>query len=80
MKWPKASPIYPEYSNQWIVEELNGKPYAWNKRPGDKFYIDTDVEQDLMECIEYWKDKALYDYLRKSLPDEVNKACAPGDA
>jgi len=77
-KWPKASPIYPEYSNQWIIEELSGKPYEWDKRPGDKFYVDEDVKQDLLECIDYWKDKALYDYLRKSLPDEVNKAWDAG--
>lgn len=77
-KWPKASPIYPEYSNEWIVEELNGNPYEWDKRPGDKFYADDDVKKDLLECIEYWKDKTLYESLRKTLPDEINKAWDAG--
>lgn len=77
-KWPKASPIYPEYSNKWIVEEINGKPYYWDKRPGDKFYADEDVKQDILECIEYWNDKDLYTALRKTLPDEINHAWDAG--
>ena len=35
----KGAPIYPEYSAQWILDELDGKPYRWENRPGDKFYI-----------------------------------------
>ncbi|MEG2770236.1 MAG: pyruvate formate lyase family protein, partial [Oscillospiraceae bacterium] len=77
-KWPKASPIYPEYSNQWILDEMDGKPYKWDERPGDKFYADEDVKQDLRDCIEYWKDKALFDSLRKTLPSEINAAWDAG--
>lgn len=77
-KWPKASPIYPEYSNKWIVEELEGKPYKWDERPGDKFYVDEDVKADLLECIDYWKDKALLDAVRASLPEEINNAWDAG--
>ena len=77
-KWPKASPIYPEYSNAWLLEEMDGKPYYWDQRPGDRFYADEDVKQDLRECIEYWKDKALYDSLRKTLPDHINAAWDAG--
>jgi len=77
-KWPKASPIYPEYSNKWIIEEMNGKPFKWEDRPGDKFYVDDDVKADLIECIDYWKDKALEDYLKSSLPQEVLNAWDAG--
>lgn len=77
-KWPKASPIYPEYSNKWIIDEMNGKPFKWEDRPGDKFYVDDDVKADLIECIDYWKDKALEDYLRSSLPREVLDAWDAG--
>ncbi|GHV62225.1 glycyl radical enzyme [Spirochaetia bacterium] len=73
-KWPKASPVYPEYSNKWIIEELDGKPFRWENRPGDKFTVDRDVEEDIRECIKYWEDKALYDYLRASLPQEILNA------
>lgn len=77
-KWPKASPIYPEYSNKWILEELDGKPFKFEDRPGDKFYIDDDVKQDIVECIEYWKDNTTYDYIRKTLPDYINNAWDAG--
>lgn len=77
-KWPKASPIYPEYSNEWILKEMAGTPYRWEERPGDKFYVDEDVKQDLIESIDYWKDKALIDYVRKSLPQEINNAWDAG--
>jgi len=77
-KWPKASPIYPEYSNQWIIDELDGKPFRWEDRPGDKFYVDADVESDLRECIGYWEDKALVNYLRDSLPREILDAWSGG--
>lgn len=77
-KWPKAAPIYPEYSNDWILEEMDGNPYHWEDRPGDKFYVDDDVKEDLKECIEYWKDKALVNYLRSSLSEEILNAWDSG--
>lgn len=77
-KWPKASPIYPEYSNRWIVEEMDGKPFRWEDRPGDKFYVDEDVKADLLECIDYWKDKALMDYVRGALPENILNAWDAG--
>lgn len=77
-KWPKAAPIYPEYSNDWLIEEMNGNPYHWHERPGDKFYVDDDVKEELKECIEYWKDKALVNYLRSSLSEEILNAWDSG--
>ena len=44
-KKPKSSPIYPEYSAQWILDELDGKPFRWEDRPGDKFYITPEDEK-----------------------------------
>ena len=77
-KWPKAAPIFPEYSNSWILEEMNGNPYRWENRPGDKFYVDDDVKEELKECIEYWEDKTLVNYLRSSLSEEILNAWDSG--
>ncbi len=70
-KKAKSAPIYPEYSAQWILEELDGKPYRWEDRPGDKFYIDPEDEKAVRECAEYWNGKTVYDYVRKNLPQEI---------
>lgn len=74
----KSSPVFPEYSAQWILEELDGKPYRWEDRPGDKFYILSEDEKIVRECAEYWNGKTLYDYVRKNLPKEVNDAWDAG--
>lgn len=74
----KSSPVFLEYSAQWILEELDGKPYRWEDRPGDKFYILPEDEKIVRECAEYWNGKTLYDYVRKNLPKEVNDAWDAG--
>lgn len=77
-KWPKASPIYPEYSYEWLVNEFEGNPYKFDERPGDKFFYDEETKQDILECIDYWKGKSLYENFRKTLPLEINQAWDAG--
>lgn len=77
-KWPKASPIYPEYSCEWILEEFEGKPFHFEDRPGDKFYCDDDVKEQIAECIDYWRDKTLVGMLRSSLSSEILDAWDAG--
>lgn len=77
-KWPKAAPIYPEYSTKWIIDELDGKPFRWEDRPGDKFFVDPEVERDIRECVRYWEDKTLVGYLRESLSEEILNAWDSG--
>lgn len=77
-KKAKSSPIYPEYSAQWILDELDGKPYRWEDRPGDKFYIEPEDEKIVRECAEYWNGKTVFDYVRKNLTDEINEAWDAG--
>lgn len=77
-RWPKASPIYPEYSYEWLIEELNGNPYYFDKRPGDKFYYDEKTKEDILSSIDYWENKSLYENLRKTLPQEINAAWDAG--
>lgn len=53
----RAAPIFPEYAVDWIVSELD----EFDKRPGDRFYIDEDKKPELLEICEYWKGKTLKD-------------------
>ena len=65
----KGSPIYPEYSAQWILDELDGKPFRWEDRPGDKFWVKPEDEKVIRECAEYWNGHTVYDFVRKNLTD-----------
>ena len=74
-RWPKSSPIYPEYSTAWLRSELvEGKPFFPDQRPGDRFYFDQKDVDAIMECVDYWEGKSLYESLRLSLPDTINEA------
>lgn len=77
-QWPKSSPIYPEYSYEWLINEFDGNPYYFDQRPGDKFYYDDKTKEDILYCIDYWKGKSLYENFRKNLPEEINAAWNAG--
>lgn len=77
-KWPKSSPIYPEYSVEWLEKEFEGDPYFFDQRPGDRFYYDEATKKDILDAIEYWRGKSLYENFRQLLPEEVNKAWNAG--
>ena len=53
----RAAPIFPEYAVDWIINEID----EFDKRPGDRFYIDEDKKPELLAICEYWKGKTLKD-------------------
>jgi len=75
---PKSSPIYPEYSIEWLKSEFNGKPYHFHERPGDKFFYSDEAKEEILSLLEYWEGKTVYENLRKNLPEEMNAACNAG--
>lgn len=75
---PRSAPVFPEYSVEWIKDELNGNPYHFSERPSDKFECDKKTSNELMEIIDYWQGKTLFKNLKKLLPEEANKAWEMG--
>jgi len=75
---PKSSPIYPEYSIDWLRNEFNGNPYHFHERPGDKFYYNTEVKEQILSLLDYWEGKTVYENLRKNLPKEIDAAWNAG--
>jgi len=71
---PRAAPVFPEYSVEWIENELNGDPYDFEDRPNDVFTYTDQTEETLKEVIEYWKGDTVYKTVRNLLPEEANKA------
>ncbi len=71
---PKASPIYPEYSIEWLEKEFNGEPYYFHERPGDRFYYSEATKNEILELLKYWRGKSLLENFRKNLPEACNTA------
>lgn len=67
----RGAPIFPEYSWDWIVNELDEFP----QRKGDVFLISEEAKKSLLEkVIPYWKGKTLYDRAIQILPSFVVEA------
>jgi len=64
----KAAPIFPEYSIQWVIDELD----EFDKRPGDMFLIDESTKEKLMSIYSYWKGKTHQDNVEKNM-SKMNK-------
>jgi pyruvate formate-lyase/glycerol dehydratase family glycyl radical enzyme len=71
---PKASPIYPEYSVEWLEEEFNGRPYYLYERPGDRFYYKEETKEEILSTLDYWRGKTVFENVRKNIPFECKLA------
>lgn len=65
-----AAPIYPEYSIQWVIDELD----TFAKREGDVFYISDEVKQDLRRIAPYWLGKTHEDEVNRHLSENIRSA------
>lgn len=75
---PKASPVFPEYSIDWIEQEIHGDPYYFDQRPGDRFSISEESQRELLDILKWWKGKSLYETFRRILPAQCNAAWDSG--
>lgn len=66
-----SAPIFPEYSFNWLIEELDDLP----KRTGDRFDVDEDVKQRLKVLQPYWQNKTHQDEVKTNM-SELNKLAA----
>ncbi len=70
----RATPVFPEFYGQFILDELDGKPYRFDQRPGDPFWVSEEDEKVLREVAEWWKGKTVTDYKINLMPEETYKA------
>ena len=69
----RAAPLFPEFYTKFIVDELDGKPYKFDERPGDKFLVSEEAETELREIAHWWQGKTMTDYKYNLYPDEIWK-------
>lgn len=68
---PRAAPIFPEYSIDWIEREID----AFATRPADRYLVSAEVKDELLQAVlPYWKGRTLYDRALATLPDEARLA------
>lgn len=73
----KASPIYPEFSVNWIIDEILNSPFE--ERANDQFYIRNDEERkEIVELCKYWQGKTIEDLVNSRLEDEQIKGSQAG--
>lgn len=58
-----AAPVFPEYSYEWVIEELN----SFDKRSGDYFNITEETKERLRKLRDYWVGKTHQDEVKANL-------------
>jgi formate C-acetyltransferase len=67
---PKACPIYPEFSYEWILRELREFPVR--ERPHNRYEYSDATEAALLGIADYWRGRTLSDaMLARMTPDEM---------
>jgi len=61
----RAAPIFPEYSFDWVIEELD----QFNKRTGDVFEITGETKEKLRGIQSYWKGKTHQEEVYANISD-----------
>ena len=75
---PRSAYVFPEYSVDFLIDELNGKPFTFDKRPGDRFEIDNETTETLKEICSWWKGQTNHDYIKELIQEETQEAINSG--
>ena len=70
----RAAPVFPEYSTEWIAREFRGEPYHFAQRPCDQFTYAEQAKAQILQTIDYWKNKTLFNSIWTQLPEQARVA------
>ena len=68
---PRCAPLYPEFSLEWICDEMINFPIE--EREQDRFVVTEQTKRDIMGIRDYWKSRTVEDNIAKILSDEEKK-------
>ncbi|MFW6181268.1 MAG: glycyl radical protein [Spirochaetota bacterium] len=77
-RYPRGVELFPEYEVAWIERELDGDPYPFDRRPGDRYTISSDTAAELKELLPRWHGKTHSERVRSMLTDEMTRAWKAG--
>ncbi|MCT4598171.1 MAG: glycyl radical protein [Vallitalea sp.] len=66
-KKPRSSQVFPEFSNQWLLDELD----RISDRQGDVFIISEESKNQLKSIFPYWKGKTVSELALSYMLDET---------
>jgi pyruvate formate-lyase/glycerol dehydratase family glycyl radical enzyme len=69
---PRSAPIFPEFSIDWIIDELDGKPCRPDKRQGDRFLISEEDEQKIRQIAPFWRNKTHSEFCQSMMTEEID--------
>lgn len=69
--YDRCAQVYPDYGIDWFIEELDGKPFRFEDRPGDKFVISQKDEEEIRRIAPYWKGKTHKDHVYARIPKDA---------
>lgn len=72
----RYAPIFPEFSYDWIEDELKNSP--WENRKQDRFECSAQTKENLLGIADYWNGKNLKDQLLGVLTEEEIKGSSAG--
>lgn len=73
----KAAPIYPEFSVEWLIDEVLHFPFE--ERAHDQFYIRNDEDRkEIVELARYWQGKTVDDLINSRLTTNQLKGSEAG--
>ncbi|RPI04948.1 MAG: glycyl radical protein, partial [Zetaproteobacteria bacterium] len=67
---PRSAPIFPEYSWEWVLEELDTLP----SRAADRFGVPPATREALQSVLPRWRGKSFRDRAVHALPEDVLRA------
>ena len=67
----KSSPIFPEFSYNWVVDEMKNHP--WKDRLHDKYYMTKESEKKLFSLSGYWKSRTVEESITSRLSEDETK-------
>jgi formate C-acetyltransferase len=67
---PNGAPLYPEYSIDWIEEEID----KFGERTADRYIVKAEDKSKILEALKRWKGRTVKDRVLLYLPSEVLEA------
>ena len=75
---PNSAPVYPEFSIDWLCDELINRPFE--NRRNDRYVINDKTKDDILSIQDYWKGKTLSEATLATYTEEEKKGSHLGAA